>query len=304
MACDDWDAVSITDCQLSKKEIEQLVGMAVAEQLAADGPTSGGAAAAAEAGATPDAAAPAAAAADAASPPAVEGSTSMDVVQQQADATAAVTAEAAASTIEAPATREREASATVDEQPAAMQTDGDEATAPAAAGSAPADGTVAQPAAEGPGTAAAVAAAGEAAKAQQPWTLRAEHVMAAAEALRKLQAEAASQSDKQALRDVAVDQYEKQLLSEVSLLGMHCWEGIVSVWIGKRPGRRLGLHGALACRTRALTRKHTFGQLCLHPPCLLSPFPLSLCRSSPQMRSTSPLTTSARWRLSRTRCTR
>lgn len=219
MACDDWDAVSITDCQLSKKEIEQLVGMAVAEQLAADGPTSGGnaAAAGAEAGPTPDAAAPAAAAADAASPPAVKHSTSMDVVQQ-------AEAPAAASTIDAPAAREREASATVDEQPAAMQTDGDEATAPPAAGSAPADGTVAQPAAEGAGTAAAPAAAGEAAKAQPPWTLRAVHVMAAAEALRKLQAEAASQTDKQALRDVAGDQYEKQLLSEVSMLSM-LWGG-------------------------------------------------------------------------------
>jgi SpoVK/Ycf46/Vps4 family AAA+-type ATPase len=97
-----------------------------------------------------------------------------------------------------------------------MQTDGDEAAAPAApgTGSAPADGTVQQPAAEGAGTATA-AAAGEAAKAQPPWTLRAEHLMAAAEALRKLQAEAAAQPEKQALRDVAVDQYEKQLLSEV-----------------------------------------------------------------------------------------
>jgi hypothetical protein len=213
MACDDWHAVSITDCQLSKKEIEQLAGMAVAEQLAADGPISGAAAAAAAAaaGAAPEPA-PAAAAG---SPPAAERSSSMDVVPQQAEAPAAAAAEAA-STIEALAGREREASATVDEQPAAMQTDGDEAAAPAApgTGSAPADGTVQQPAAEGAGTATA-AAAGEAAKAQPPWTLRAEHLMAAAEALRKLQAEAAAQPEKQALRDVAVDQYEKQLLSEV-----------------------------------------------------------------------------------------
>ena len=210
MACDDWDAVSITDCQLSKKEIEQLVGMAVAEQLAADGPGSNAAAAADAAGAVPDPAA--AAAADAGSPPAAQRSTSMEVVPQQAEASAAAAAEAA-STIEAPAARERQASATVDEQPAAMQTDGDEAAAPAAAGSAPGDGTVVQPAIEGAGTAAA--AAGQAAKVQPPWTLRAEHLMAAAEALRKLQAEAAAQPEKQALRDVAVDQYEKQLLSEV-----------------------------------------------------------------------------------------
>ena len=39
--------------------------------------------------------------------------------------------------------------------------------------------------------------------------------MASAEALRKLQAEAAAQPEKQALRDVAMDNYEKQLLSEV-----------------------------------------------------------------------------------------
>lgn len=260
MTCDDWNAVSITDCQLSRKEIEQLVGMAVAEQLAADGPTSGAAEPAAAAGMALDAAAAAAApAADAASPAAAQRSGSMEVAPQQPEARAAAAAEAA-STVDAqpqpqaqqleliecmghvgdkefhyfapissflaslpmgpggaPPSREREASATVDE-PAAMQTDGDETAAPGAAGAAsaaqPADGTVAQPAGEGAGTAAA-AAAGEAGKVQPPWTLRAEHLMAAAEALRKLQAEAAAQPEKQALRDVAVDQYEKQLLSEV-----------------------------------------------------------------------------------------
>lgn len=203
MACDNWDAVSITDCQLSKKEIEQLVGMAVAEQVSARGAADSGAAAAAAA--VPDTAA-AAAAPEAASPPAAERSSSMDVAEPQPAAPAA--AAEAASTVEAPRQLAREGSATVDEQPAAMQMDEAEAPA-AAAGAAPvaADGTVAQP------------AAGEPGEVQQPWMLRAEHLMAAAEALRKLQAEAAAQPEKQALKDVALDQFEKQLLSEVRCAG-------------------------------------------------------------------------------------
>ncbi|KAL4449051.1 hypothetical protein ABPG77_007768 [Micractinium sp. CCAP 211/92] len=201
LCCDDWDAVSITDCQLTRKGIDQIVGMAVAQQLAAEG-----------------------------SLPLAPGS--------QIDATfAGLAAEDAASP----------AAAGAECQPTAMQTDEDEAAAAAPAqttAAEPATTTAAGPAATtaaggiaadvaagteqegrlqaGAEPAATVAANGggaEAAEREAPpplWTVRAQYVMAAADAVRKVQQEASAQPEKQALRDVAVDQYEKQLLSEAS----------------------------------------------------------------------------------------
>lgn len=194
-ACDDWDAVSIADCQLSRKDIEQVVGVAVAQQLTADAEAGGTATAGASAaapGATAAAATVAAAPAAAAPREAVaaavlERSRSGEEAVQQQGAAAEV-----ASTVELQrqaALPARRGSATVDEPPCAMQTDEGDA---AAAGE--------------PGVATAA-----------PWTLRAEHLMAAAEALRQMQQEAAAQPEKKALQDVAVDQYEKQLLSEVGV---------------------------------------------------------------------------------------
>ena len=66
-----------------------------------------------------------------------------------------------------------------------------------------------------PAAAAALGPSGGDNQQQQLWTLRAEHIMEAADSLRKMQAEAAAQQERPALRDLAVDQYEKQLLSEV-----------------------------------------------------------------------------------------
>ncbi|KAL4422596.1 hypothetical protein ABPG75_008793 [Micractinium tetrahymenae] len=208
LCCDDWDAVSITDCQLARKEIEQIVGVAVAQQLAAEGslapaPAAGGDAAA--------------------------------QLQQEVQLPAAAVQQPQAEDAASPA------AAAEERQPSAMQTEEAEAAAAARAAQ-PAQATVAGPdvttaaggvatataagteqedrlqaGAEPAATVAAGGGAGQAADQAPPplWTLRAEHIMAAAEAVRKLQQEASAQPEKQALRDVAVDQYEKQLLSEV-----------------------------------------------------------------------------------------
>lgn len=270
--CDDWDAVSIADCQLARKEIEHIVGVAVAQQLAAEGslataPCTGGDAAAvgqaAEAAGQPMAADAAATedesgrAGAAGLGPAVEGASAMercDSAEAGAGSTAAgmpaapvlrrhqVAQPPAAAARQQPGDAASPATAGGDRQPSAMQTDEAEA---AAAGLAQA--TAAGPAATtAAGGVAADVAAGEELEGRlqagaepaatmggggvgaQPgeqgpppplWTLRAEHIMAAADAVRKLQQEASAQPEKQALRDVAVDQYEKQLLSEVGLCG-------------------------------------------------------------------------------------
>ena len=126
MACDNLEAVVVPDSMLSKREVEQLVGVAAAEQLAAEG----------------------------------------DEVAPMGE----------------------------QEPPGA----------PAAAE------------AEGPKAVEGAAAAGPAGCQQQPWPVKAVHLMAAAEAVRRLQAEAAAQTDRAtALSQVASDQYEKQLLNEV-----------------------------------------------------------------------------------------
>ena len=163
-------------CLCSVQEIEQVVGMAVAEQLAAQ-----------EAGeAAPEPATPAAEAA-----PASKGGN----------------AEAAASAEQQPAAAQAGGQQPTAGEQQPMQTDEAEAAA---------DGTIAGPAATtAAGGAAAAAAEAVTAPPAPLWTLRAAHVMAAADAVRKVAAEAAAQPDKQGLKDVAVDQYEKQLLSEV-----------------------------------------------------------------------------------------
>lgn len=222
--CDDWDAVSITDCQLARKDIEQIVGVAVAQQVTGEGPPEGmeveeGAAkeAAPAPGAAAEMAAPAegaAAAADASAVVALERSGSVAAAGEPAAASAPAPPPGGA----APAApREQQpAAAAAAEQPCAMQTDEPEAAAAAAA--APPNASTAAvgpgPAGDGDGTVAAPE------KVVPLWTLRAAYIMAAAEAIRNVQAEAAAVPEKHALRDVAVDQYEKQLLSEVCAA---CW---------------------------------------------------------------------------------
>jgi hypothetical protein len=209
LACDDLDAVDISDSQLGKKEVEQIVGVAVAAQLNAGKTGTAAAAAAAAAAETPDVAAAA----------------------TGADAGQAASGQAAAAAKQQPAAVEAATAAAEpqEQQPSAMQTD--DAAAPAAAGGAPPAaeaGTGKAPAGEqqeqgkeqqhgqGQGKEQQQQAGQQQQQQQPPWTLQAEHIVAAADSLRKLQQEAASaQPEKQALQEMAVDQYEKQLLSEV-----------------------------------------------------------------------------------------
>ncbi|EFN52488.1 hypothetical protein CHLNCDRAFT_32508, partial [Chlorella variabilis] len=151
----------------------------------------------------------AAAAADASAVVALERSGSVAAAGEPAAASAPAPPPGGA----APAApREQQpAAAAAAEQPCAMQTDEPEAAAAAAA--APPNASTAAvgpgPAGDGDGTVAAPE------KVVPLWTLRAAYIMAAAEAIRNVQAEAAAVPEKHALRDVAVDQYEKQLLSEI-----------------------------------------------------------------------------------------
>lgn len=280
LCCDDWDAVSITDCQLTRKGIDQIVGMAVAQQLAAEGslPLAPGSqidatfAGLAAGGPDKPLATDAPAAEGEPSSAAIpalgaaaqhEGAAAMercDSADAQAGSTAAAGRPAAgtlrqdqeaqqpaAAAQQQPEDAASPAAAGAECQPTAMQTDEGEAAAAAPAqttAAEPATTTAAGPAATtaaggiaadvaagteqegrlqaGAEPAATVAANGggaEAAEREAPpplWTVRAQYVMAAADAVRKVQQEASAQPEKQALRDVAVDQYEKQLLSEAS----------------------------------------------------------------------------------------
>ena len=164
LCCDDWDAVSITDCQLTRKGIEQIVGVAVAQQLAAEGslapaPGAGGdAAAAGQAAGGPGepVATDAPAAGGDPGPAAVsevdapadgEGAAAMercDSAEAEAGSTAVAGAPAAGmqqQEAQPPATAAQQepgdaaspAAADAARQPSAMQTDGVEATAAGAA---------------------------------------------------------------------------------------------------------------------------------------------------------------------------
>lgn len=53
--------------------------------------------------------------------------------------------------------------------------------------------------------------------------MQAAHIMVAAEAVRKLAAEAAPQPERKALQDLNADQYERQLLTEVRMAGLVLW---------------------------------------------------------------------------------
>lgn len=224
--CDNWDAVSITDCQLTRREIEQVVGVAAAQQLLAESsaaeagePAGANAPAAAPKGTQPADPVPAAAkdlsdADSLASAPALALERSGSVCE--APPTAAIgAAPAGAAAAAAPAAAEQRGQQ--QQQPAA--------TAPGAVAAALAasDQVTTMQTDEvdgGTAAAAAVPAPPYAAEKVAPlWTLAAEHIMHAAEAIRKVQAEgAAAPANKLALKDVAADQYEKQLLSEVRCL--------------------------------------------------------------------------------------
>lgn len=240
MTCDDWDVINVTDCQLARKEIEQVVGMAVASQLAAES-------SAAVAGGTAAAEAVAAVAAAAAAEQQQEasqqdtqaaagggggGSGEGAVAMEHCGSAEQESASAAAQQPEEQQQQQAVVGPAGEQQPSVMQLD-ERAAAAAAAPAAPAAGALAT-AASGPAVTtaaggqgcpaagdtqqagAAAAVAGEQQEAAGPlWTLRAQHIMAAADSLRKMQQEAAAQPEKQGLKDVAVDQYEKQLLSEV-----------------------------------------------------------------------------------------
>jgi len=134
VACGDLDAVKVSDVALTRRDVEQLVGAAVAQHVAAQQAQQG----AAEAVAQPRA--------------------------EAADVDAAPAGEAVAMDAEQP-----------------------DAAAAAAAAKLPSISL----------------------------TLAAPHLVAAAESVQKLRAEAAPAVERSSLRDIQPDQYEKQLLSEV-----------------------------------------------------------------------------------------
>jgi hypothetical protein len=223
--CDNWDAVSITDCQLTRREIEQVVGVAAAQQLLAESPA-GAAEVEEPAGATTGALAAAAAS---------KGTQPADPVPaaaknlSDADSLAAAPAlalERSGSVCVAPATGAAAAPAPVAAEQRGQQQQQPSAAAPGAkkAALAASDQAAAMQTDDVDGGTAVAAAVPisvpDAAEKVAPlWTLAAEHIMHAAEAIRKVQAEgAAAPANKLALKDVAADQYEKQLLSEVRCL--------------------------------------------------------------------------------------
>ncbi|GAB4815199.1 hypothetical protein N2152v2_002245 [Parachlorella kessleri] len=159
MSCDDMAAVRISDCQLGKKEVEQVVGLAVAEQLAVDS----------------------------------------DVEPQQAQKTGKQAAEEAPQ----PEVSEPHAEAAPQQVVDGGAAEVANVEAEAVAALQPVDGDAA-------GEAAPMAVDDEA------WVLKAEHIAVAADAVKKLQAEAAAQPERKGLQDfTTADQYERQLLTEV-----------------------------------------------------------------------------------------
>jgi hypothetical protein len=189
--CDDWQAVSVADRQLSRSEVEQVVGVAAARQLEAEGPPPGADAEQAQQ----------AAASGQDREGTGEGACAQPDAAMRERCSSAAPAAADAPVVDAPCGSQRAEAA--DDQPSDMHMD------EAALGTAVArKGSTAAPA-------AADAAAAAAEPTRPPWTLRAEHIMAAADAVRKAAEEAAAQPERGALRDLAADQYEKQLLSEV-----------------------------------------------------------------------------------------
>ena len=192
LVCDELDEVDISDCALGRRDVEQLVGVAVAEQLAAEeekGCGAGGAAAGSTS--SKQTQAEAARAAAAAEP---------DAEAEHMPQDGALGAKAAAA--EPP---EASLAAAVPDQPAAAAALGAPEVAAAAAAMA---ATAAEP--------IALQQQQHTVAAEAPWRIQAKHLVAAAEAVRRVQAEAAPQTDRAAaLSSVASDQYEKQLLSEV-----------------------------------------------------------------------------------------